>query len=148
VPSEVGRHSLNGWGLVLATGAMLLAAGAARASGPYIEYLREGDSPSVLECSASGRCELNNGVPVGRKRDFTLTPRRLAELRAAFHDARWRSLRSAYGPSRVGGQPTGYYLVTYAGRRVGIGFPALAQKRVPQRLVRVLNVLNAIVAAH
>jgi len=31
---------------------------------------------------------------------------------------------------------------------VAVGSSALEHKRVPQRLVRVLNVLNAIVAAH
>ena len=147
---QVGRRSLNGWGIVLATLAMLVPAGAVQASSPYVEYVREPTkSPSVvLGCSASGRCELTNGVPVPTTRHFTLIRRRLAALQAALHDARWRSLRSQYAPSTPIKKLAYYDAVTYAGRRVSVSSLALQRKLVPQRLVRVLNVLKAIVAAH
>lgn len=139
---------MSGWAVTLAAVGVLLAAGAARASGPYVDYVIEGSGTSGLKCSASGRCELSNSVLVATTRHFTLTRRRLTALQSAFHDARWRSLRSEYGPFRPLREVTYYAAVTYAGRRVSVSSLALERKRVPQRLVRVLNVLNAIIAAH
>lgn len=139
---------MRGWTVTLAAVAVLLTAGAARASDPYVDYVREGRlrATFTLECSASGRCVLSNGVPVFTKRRFTLTRTRLATLQSALHDARWRSLRSEYGPFA---RAEKYYdAVTYAGRRVAISSQALDHKRVPRRLGRVLDVLNAIVTTH
>ena len=131
--------------MALAVVAVLLAAGAARASGPYVDYVIEGNYSASLKCSATGRCTLNNGVPAAATRHFTLTHSRLAALKSAFGDAGWRSLDSEYGPFKRGAP---YYAVTYAGRRVAVSSFGLAHRRAPGRLVRVLDVLNAIVAAH
>jgi hypothetical protein len=138
---------VSGSAVALAAVVVLLTADAARASGPYVDFVVEGSPSSGLKCSASGRCVLYNGVPVARTRHFTLTRTRLAALKSAFRDAGWRSLHAQYGPFRPAKEPT-YYAVTHAGRRVAVSSLALEHGRVPRRLVRVLDVLKAIVAAH
>jgi hypothetical protein len=145
------RRDLLRYVLILATLAVLLPVAAGQARGPFLSFDVSGFTPNThLQVYADGRCTLRLAGSGGSatSRHFVLKPPRLAALRAALESARWQSLRARYDARTSPGHEYVFYSITYAGRTVTASSAALEKNRVPQRLVRVLNLLDDVVRAH
>jgi hypothetical protein len=146
------RHSnivRTGLILLVATIAALLPVGSGQAREPFLTYSIGGFAPKQdLQISAQGRCTLRYFDPPNgmRVRHSVMRPRRLAALKATLVAARWGSLHARYAAPGSPGSESVFYSVTFAGRTITTNSEAREQKRVPPRLLRLLNMLDRILA--
>ncbi len=124
--------------LALLPALLALAAPPAPASSPPLVSVRQSGGFVAIERSfvvrRSGQV-VTKGVVVS-----TLEPRRLASLRRALADARWRTLARHYAP-RVHVADGYVYTITYGGSAVRIDQGA----KLPSRLARAFVLLRGLV---
>jgi hypothetical protein len=100
------------------------------------------DGRAVLEHSSHSGPRL---ALVRREASFTAADDELAGIRAALEESRFATLRSSYLPVREGADLTSYW-ITHCGKEVYVDGFAIEEGRVPERLLRVIELLDDLVA--